>query len=87
MPRRRVKANGRVSEVARIPYFAPRRLGATASHDSSLWRVDFRKDKAEAGLEGGSPGSKTGRVRKLGDENLQSQIELLLKAARRARLS
>jgi hypothetical protein len=84
MPRGRVKANGRASGVARIPYFAPRRLGANAPHDRSLWRVDFRKGKSIGGSKNGSPGSEKGRIRSLGDENLKSQIELLLKAARQA---
>jgi hypothetical protein len=69
-------------DSARSPYFTPRRLGATAPHDCKIWRLDFREGKpgsAAARVEAGEP------IRRLEDEGLLDELELLLDAGLRVR--
>jgi hypothetical protein len=66
---------------ARTPYFMPRRLGATAPHDCSNWSLDYRDDHEQANVaDNDQP------IRRLEDESLVPQLNLLLDAGRRVAL-
>lgn len=66
-------------DVATTSYFAPHRLGATAPHDCSIWRVDFR-DSGE--LRQASDGSRSD-LRQLDDSDMPAQLGHLLEAGLR----
>jgi hypothetical protein len=63
-------------ETARYPYFAPRRLGATAPHDCSIWRVDYR-DTRDARS---SRGFDSAELRTLEDPETLAELKQLLEA-------
>lgn len=67
---------------ARSPYFTPRRLGATAPHDCSIWSVDYREESDPT--PSGMPGPQG--LRRLEDENLTEQLEILMNAGLRVRV-
>jgi hypothetical protein len=71
-----------VTMQPRSPYFSPRRLGATAPHDCTIWSVDYREQRET------SSGSAAARpdIRRLEDENLTSQLRLLMNAGLRVRI-
>jgi hypothetical protein len=68
-------------EEARSPYFAPRRLGATAPHDCSIWSVDHR-DVGDPQTGGRVPAD----IRRLEDETLTDQLQMLMEAGLRVRV-
>jgi hypothetical protein len=63
-------------------FFTPRRLGATAPHDCSIWSVDYR-DGGDPHYEDQTPGEDT---RSLGDESLTAQLETLMVAGLQVKL-
>ena len=65
------------SAYAQVPYFSARRLGATAAHDCSHWRVDFR-----AGRDAREPSD----LRRIDDNDIVDQLNLLNAAGLRAKL-
>jgi hypothetical protein len=66
---------------ARTPYFMPRRLGATAPHDCSNWSLDYRDGQEQPTQTGNDQ-----PIRRLEDESLVPQLNLLLDAGRRVAL-
>lgn len=62
-------------EEARSPYFTPRRLGATAPHDCSIWSVDYRETS-----DSPAAGTLPDRIRRIEDPNLASQLKILMNA-------
>jgi hypothetical protein len=65
----------REEQEARTPFFTPRRLGATAPHDCSIWSVDYR-DVGDSAT-GAPPADDT---RRLEDESLTEQLQTLMDA-------
>jgi hypothetical protein len=63
-------------------FFTPRRLGATAPHDCSIWSVDYR-DGGDPSSEGQMSGEDT---RRLDDESLTEQLETLMVAGLQVKL-
>jgi hypothetical protein len=70
-------------DVGKVPeqdagtlFFSPRRLGATAPHDCSIWSVDYR----DGGDPSGERQTSGGDTRSLGDESLTAQLETLMVA-------
>jgi hypothetical protein len=66
----------------RSPYFSPRRLGATAPHDCTIWSVDYREQRQPDS----EPTVQQTGIRRLEDENLTSQLQLLMNAGLRVRI-
>jgi hypothetical protein len=63
-------------ETARYPYFAPRRLGATAPHDCRIWRVDYRDTPSARS----APEFDPAELRTLDDPSTLSGLKHLLDA-------
>jgi hypothetical protein len=82
IPEEPVEAQPVVEEEARSPYFAPRRLGATAPHDCSIWSVDYR----DVGDTPANPTRTLTDVRLLEDETLTDQLQILMDAGMRVRV-
>lgn len=57
-------------------FFTPRRLGATAPHDCSIWSVDYRDVGGPVPSESTAPEN----TRRLGDESLTEQLKTLMDA-------
>jgi hypothetical protein len=70
-----------IEEEARSPYFAPRRLGATAPHDCFIWSVDHR-DVGDLQAAGIGPSN----IRRLEDETFTDQLQILMEAGLRVRV-
>jgi hypothetical protein len=69
-------------EEAGSLFFTPRRLGATAPHDCSIWSVDYR-DGGDSFSEGQMSGDDT---RRLDDESLTEQLQTLMVAGLQVKL-
>jgi hypothetical protein len=69
-------------EEARTLFFTPRRLGATAPHNCSIWSVDYRDD-GDTECDGSASPPDT---RRLEDESFTEELRTLMDAGLQVRI-